>query len=163
MVGPAIFGLTIAGFIFAIAIAFLYLLVMGFFLRFGIRIFNGIAGIGGTAEEVPRPSSMKALLIAFVVLVCAAIFHAILSLVLGSIAPIGDDEKTNYWLLFISMGISSILSYFLSGVLLSALLPTPILRALGVALCWFVPILIIYGSLAALFVLFILELIAGMN
>ena len=136
---------------------------MGFFLRFGIRIFNGVAGIGGTAAEVPRPSSMKALLIAFVVLVCAAIFHSILSLVLGSIAPSGDDEKTNDWLLFISMGVSSILSYFLSGVLLSVLLPAPILRALGVALFWFVPILIIYGTVLALFVSFILDLIAGMN
>ncbi len=152
MIGPAIFGLSIAGFIFAIAIAFLYLLVMGFFLRLGIRIFNGITGIGGTAQEVPRPSSMKALLMAFVVLVSAAIFNSILALTLGLIAPVGADEKTNQWLLVISMSISSILSYFLSGVLLSVLLPAPILRALGVALCWFIPILIIFGSVVAVVV-----------
>ena len=155
MVIPTLFGLTIVGLIFTVFVAFLYLLIMGFFLRLGIQGLNRIAGIGGTPQEVPRPSSMKTLRIAFVVLVCTAMFHSILSLVLTVIAPTGVDEKTNDWLVFISMGISLILSYFLSGVLLSALLPTPILRALGVALCWYMPILIILGSVfAAVVVLF---------
>ncbi len=132
-------GLTIVFFL----VGFFIVLVVGaIILRAGCWLFNKMAGGEGSPGSVPGPGFGKAILVVLVTL----IVQVVAGIVLGAIGSLRADMGPA----MINL-ISLPLSFLVSAGMISALLPTSFVKGLGVAVCEYIMMIVVFAIVFVIF------------
>lgn len=118
---------------------FIALVVGAIILRAGCWLFNKMAGGEGSPGSVPGPGFGKAILVVLV----TGIVQVVAAFVLGSILAGRGLAMINL--------ISLPLSFLVSAGMISALLPTSFVKGLGVAVCEYIMMIVVFAIVFVIF------------